>query len=423
MPDIVLPTAHAAQERVLRERKRYNVVACGRRWGKTKMGGSLALQAALNGLPVGWFAPSYKTLQDALDEILGRVKPAGSWAHYDSQNKKLNLGSGGSIEFWTTNPDKAGDKESDVARGRKYKRLVYDEPAHARRFKADWTKALRPTLVDYRGDAWFFSTPRGQNYFYELFRRGQDGTKDWQSWSMPTSENPHVAPEEIAAAKEDLPADAFQQEFLAEFLADAANPFGINAIRACIGDLAQGPVQWWGVDLAKSQDHTVAIGLNAKGEVCVFQRWQKSWRETTPILCAMLDDAPSLVDSTGVGNPIVEQLQAKCGGMVEGYIFTSQSKQQLMEGLAWAIQNKALTYPAGEIVNELETFQYEYKPSGVRYTAPEGLHDDCVCALALAQMCRLRRKPAALHVMGVGARGVDVFAAGYEREDDDRIWS
>lgn len=115
----------------------------------------------------------------------------------------------------------------------------------------------------------------------------------------------------------------------------------------------------------------------------------------------MLRDAPSLVDSTGVGNPIVEQLQSTCP-MVEGYPFTSQSKQQLMEGLAWAIQNKATTYPAGEIVNELESFQYEYRPSGVRYTAPEGLHDDCVCALALAVMCRMRVKTASLSVFNVG---------------------
>jgi hypothetical protein len=29
-------------------------------------------------------------------------------------------------------------------------------------------------------------------------------------------------------------------------------------------------------------------------------------------------------------------------------------------------------------------FQYQYTASGVRYSAPAGMHDDCVCALALA---------------------------------------
>jgi hypothetical protein len=55
-----------------------------------------------------------------------------------------------------------------------------------------------------------------------------------------------------------------------------------------------------------------------------------------------------------------------------------------MEGLAIAIQQKRISYPAGPIVNELESFGYVYTKTGVRYSAPEGLHDDCVCALALA---------------------------------------
>jgi hypothetical protein len=42
------------------------------------------------------------------------------------------------------------------------------------------------------------------------------------------------------------------------------------------------------------------------------------------------------------------------------------------------------TYPNGRIVHELEAFQYEYTAAGVRYAAPAGMHDDCVCALALA---------------------------------------
>jgi hypothetical protein len=69
---------------------------------------------------------------------------------------------------------------------------------------------------------------------------------------------------------------------------------------------------------------------------------------------------------------------------VEGFRFTGPSKQQLMEGLAVAIQQQQVHYPDGPIVNELEAFEYVYTRTGVSYSAPEGLHDDCVCALALA---------------------------------------
>ena len=71
--------------------------------------------------------------------------------------------------------------------------------------------------------------------------------------------------------------------------------------------------------------------------------------------------------------------------MIEGFKFTAPSKQQLMEGLSVAIQNREITVPDNEIKAELEAFEYVYSAvGGVKYSAPSGLHDDCVCALALA---------------------------------------
>ena len=96
---------------------------------------------------------------------------------------------------------------------------------------------------------------------------------------------------------------------------------------------------------------------------------------------------PALVDSTGVGDPILESLQIEQRWNFEGFKFSSASKQQLMEGLAVAIQRGEITVPQGPIVAELESFEYCYTRTGVRYSAPEGMHDDCVCALALAWRC------------------------------------
>lgn len=423
MSEIVLPNPHPAQQTVLDERQRFNVVACGRRWGKTKLGATLALQTAIAGKPAGWFAPSYKTLGDVLTELRWRLRDVPkSWAKYNAQDKRLELGSGGLIEFWSTEPQQTGEEESDVARGRKYARIVYDEAAHARRLRADWTKAIRPTLADYKGDAWFFSTPRGQEYFYQLWRRGQAHEQGWASWQMPTKMNPHIDASEIEDAKRDLPSDAFEQEWLAQFLANAANPFGIDHIRACTTEtLASGPVAYWGCDLARSHDWTVAIGLNASGNVCAFQRWQSDWMMTGERLAAMFKNTPSYVDATGVGAPIVEALQKRCGN-IEPYTFTSASKQKLMGCLAYAIQRREVAFPQGEIVNELEAFRYEYKPGGVRYSAPKGLHDDCVCALALAVMCKAQT-PQAITVSTLGGELPPTpWDSGYNPLDDDDMW-
>ena len=55
-----------------------------------------------------------------------------------------------------------------------------------------------------------------------------------------------------------------------------------------------------------------------------------------------------------------------------------------MEGLAMAIQQRKITFPTGLIVEELKNFEYEFTRTGVKYSAPDGLHDDCVMALAMA---------------------------------------
>jgi hypothetical protein len=70
---------------------------------------------------------------------------------------------------------------------------------------------------------------------------------------------------------------------------------------------------------------------------------------------------------------------------VEGFKFSSTSKQQLMEGLASGIQRREILFPDGWLRSEMESFEYEYTRSGVRYSAPEGMFDDGVCALALAR--------------------------------------
>jgi hypothetical protein len=100
-------------------------------------------------------------------------------------------------------------------------------------------------------------------------------------------------------------------------------------------------------------------------------------------------------------------LQKSGGQNFQGYSFTRPSKQKLMEGLAVAIQTKAISFPAGHIVDELEMFEYEYTPTGTRYTAPEGFHDDCVCSLALAVMQRAMAGTYDTTMSWVGGPGVD----------------
>jgi hypothetical protein len=370
--EVTLSQPHKAQLQIISEAKRFNVLDCGRRFGKSKLAANILSENALEGHPGAYFAPTYKLLEGTFKDILTSLQSLISRKH---DNQRIELITGGSIEFWSLENPLAG-------RSRKYKVAIVDEAAFNRNLWQSWTEAIRPTLTDLKGSAWFMSTPKGKNDFYKLWMRGQTGEQDWMSWQMPTITNPHIDPSEIEAARRDLPELAFAQEYLAEFNDNVANPFGLDKIRICTGQMSNEPAVCFGIDLAKSFDWSVIIGLDRFGVVSYFERFQRPWNETKEII-RRLPRAAIKIDSTGVGDPITEDIQRERGD-VHSFKYTSTSKQQLMEGLSAAIHQRRIIFPEGTIRAELESFEYQMTGTGVKYTAPPGLHDDCVNALALA---------------------------------------
>ena len=370
--EVTLSQPHRAQLQIISEAKRFNVLDCGRRFGKSKLAANILCENALEGNPGAYFAPTYKLLEGTFKDILTSLQSIISRKH---DNQRIELITGGSIEFWSLENPLAG-------RSRKYKVAIIDEAAFNRNLWQSWTEAIRPTLTDLKGSAWFMSTPKGKNDFYKLWMRGQTNEPDWMSWQMPTITNPFIDPSEIEAARRDLPDLAFKQEYLAEFNDNVANPFGLDYIRICTGRISNEPAVCFGIDLAKSFDWTVIIGLDKFGNVCHFDRFQRPWNETKEII-RRLPRGAIKIDSTGVGDPITEDIQRDRGD-VHSFKYTSTSKQQLMEGLAAAIHQRKVIFPEGVIKAELESFEYQMTGTGVKYTAPPGLHDDCVNALALA---------------------------------------
>ena len=140
-------------------------------------------------------------------------------------------------------------------------------------------------------------------------------------------------------------------------------------IAGCVSPLSLQPPICYGIDLAKSVDWTAMIGMDRRGSVCDLRHFQRSWGSTTEEI-KNLPQVPVAIDTTGVGDPIVEEVQ-RYKNDVEGVLFTQRHKQQLMEGLALAIQKRMITFPEGIIRNELESFEYEYTRTGVKYRSEE----------------------------------------------------
>ncbi len=81
-----------------------------------------------------------------------------------------------------------------------------------------WEQVIRASLSDKKGRAMFIGTPRGRNWFYDMFRLGQEAEdKDWKSWHFTTQDNPLIDPTEIESAKKTLSTFAFKQEYMASF--------------------------------------------------------------------------------------------------------------------------------------------------------------------------------------------------------------
>lgn len=261
---------------------------------------------------------------------------------------------------------------------------VIDE---ASRMKEDVFHAIRSTLTATRGKVRIIGNVKGRkNWFYQGCRKAEAGEEGhiYRKITALDAVAAGVFPmEELEDAKRALPDAVFRELYLCEPSDDGGNPFGLQFIRQNIALLSNKAPVVFGNDLAKSVDWTVLHGLDEDGRTCSHTRFQLPWENTIDHIKLICGSTYTLLDSTGVGDPIVERLQ-KTGSNFEGFKFSAPSKQMLMEGLSVAIQRGEVQYPDGVIVSELESFEYEYTRTGVRYSAPEGSHDDCVMALALA---------------------------------------
>jgi hypothetical protein len=193
-----------------------------------------------------------------------------------------------------------------------------------------------------------------------------------------------------------MPEAFFRQEFFCEFTSNALRVFPDprKLIRkpSALNQHSRFQVGW---DLAKSVDWTVgyAVDLTKKPfQVYFLDRWQGAdWNLTKARIESSyfrLNRPKGLIDSTGVGDPILEDLARKCNRL-EGYKFTQESRKQLLDNLIIVLEQGLVYLPPDDgLVAELEAFRFVEQNSGgkkwFRAESPNSLTDDRVMALALA---------------------------------------
>src|SRR3990172_6712761 len=373
------PFLYGYQRSIIDSKARFTVTEAATKTGKTSSHIIWLFEEALRlkeNQSCWWVAPVYTQAEIAFNRMRQQITER-NFFKVNETKLRLTTPTGSHIHFKTAEkPDNLFGDDVFAA--------VFDEFTRARE---DAWFALRSTLTKTNGKCKFIGNVKGKkNWGWRLAQKAKANEPNFEYFKITAYDAVKeglITADEVQQAKRDLPENVFNELYMAEPSEDGANPFGMEYIKRQLRGMSDAFPVIYGVDLAKSTDFTVILGLDSNGYVCRLERFQMDWEQTKLKIYDVTMGVPVIVDSTGVGDPIVESLQKMRSG-VEGFKFTSTSKQQIMEGLSAGIQQGRTSVLEGVHRNELESYEFEYSRTGVRYTCPSGSHDDTVCAHALA---------------------------------------
>ena len=199
------------QQEVYKDQSRFKVIVAGRRCGKSRLSAISLIVEGLKcpkGSAVMYVAPTQGQARQIIwDLLLDLGRDVIQSAHIN--NLDITLVNGAKIQV-------RGSDRPDTLRGVSLTFAVLDEVAD---IKPDtWEKVIRASLSDKKGSALFIGTPKGRNWFYDMYNLGlEDEDKEWKSWHFTTKDNPLIDPEEIEGARKTLSSFAFKQEYEASF--------------------------------------------------------------------------------------------------------------------------------------------------------------------------------------------------------------
>lgn len=340
------------------------------------------------GCKIGWVSPVYKQCEKVFDEMARAFD--SNFIKTNSQKLTIEV-NGSIIQFFSS-------ERYDNIRGFTFDFLVCDEFA----FMAEqaWTEVLRATVLVKGKKVLLISTPKGKNHFYNLFNL--DGVNpQYKSFRM-TSYDGLAPKDEIDGAKLTLPDHIFRQEYLAEFTDSGSSVFmDVPILNTPEADTTY----YAGIDLGRADDWTVLTVLNSKGQTVYCERWRhNTWQNIVGNILPILNQYKprAYVEVNSIGDVIYEQLK-KSYNKIEPFTTTSKSKQDAVEALQVAVQNKEFTILEKDWLKkefDMFAFEYSHKTRSIKYSAPSGFHDDGVMSCCIAYQALKKMKSAGKYYFG-----------------------
>lgn len=358
---------------------------CGRQSGKTQGAiAEIAWAAMARPGSVNWWVTANYDMKARVWRGLLEFIPADVIVRKVEDEKYVILSNGSEIRLKSA----AGD-DSLVSESLDF--VVCDE---AGQWKEDaWFRGVSPMLAARpHAKAILVGTPRGKNWFHRLWLKGQPGKDkdaEYDSFKWGSADSPYVSQSFLAEQRRNLPQDIYKQEYEADPLDNSAGVF--RNIRNCVRIAPAQSDQFTciGADFARKHDFSCFIPMNsARQAISVSYRAQDDYpvqKQRLGALAMSMGFARIMADEASVGDPIIQDLR-NAGFQVEGINTNGPMKRTLIENLRLALEQGSISIPDDELlIEELEAYEYQVLPSGtLRYSAPEGKHDDTVIALALA---------------------------------------
>lgn len=273
---------HPTQTKVAESRKRFRVLCCGRRWGKTILACKEIKGYASKPRRIAYIAPTYQQARDIAWETL-KKELAAAIVNVNESRLELKVGCKGYEE--TALIVLRGWEAVETLRGQAFDFLVIDEVASMRNFWYGWQEVLRPTLTDTKGEVMFISTPKGFNHFYTLFHKA-DTDNDFESFHFTSHENPYLPNEELDKARRELDENQFAQEYLADFRKVAGLVYNLpDELKiAPVDPLTKTEVRLMGVDWGYRNPAAIWIGYLKDNEWITADEWKESGKTTDEII-------------------------------------------------------------------------------------------------------------------------------------------
>lgn len=367
------------------------ILAMGRRWGKTVLGGVVTMNVLRQHGRVAWIVPEYKNGR-ALWRYAANVCAGPAQAGYIDISKServITTHGGGFFGIYSAD-------NIDSIRSEAFHVVVRDEAA--RQAEEGLQDAVIPTLADYNGERLDISSPKGKNYFFTEFMAGMADGKDLASWTAPTYANPNPNIQKAFAEikrRSELglySKRSFEQEWMAKFVDDGAL---FQNIEACATSKREpyivGHTYGIGADWARASggDYTVfsVLDANTKRQVEMIRMAGAPFDQQVArleTLSKQYGNAPIMAEYNSMGGPLVEQMQIH-GLSVMGFVTTASSKHEIITALELAFDRKEIfILPDPVQIQEMSSFERIERAGLPAYGAPVGMHDDTVIGLALA---------------------------------------